>query len=88
VLLKKFFNVGFEEIRVAERRPFGLEDLRRYPLFAPEFIEFLQRVIPPDRKSELVFAIVVTARRPQSIAVGRSHSSNLAEIDQTKGDKQ
>ena len=26
VLLKKFFNVGFEEIHVVERTPFGLED--------------------------------------------------------------
>jgi hypothetical protein len=32
VLLKKFFNVGFEEIHVVERTPLGLDDLSRYPL--------------------------------------------------------
>jgi len=67
VLLKKFFNVGFEEIRIAERRAFGLDDLRKYPLFAPEFIEFLQRAIPPDRHQVLVFSVVVTARRGESL---------------------
>jgi hypothetical protein len=64
VLLKKFFNVGFAEIRVTERRPFGLQDLARYPLFAPDFVDFLRRAIPPQRHRELVFSIVVTARKP------------------------
>lgn len=64
MLLKKFFNVGFAEIEVVERRPFGLDDLVRYPLFAPDFIEFLRRVMPPHRHGELVRSIVVTARKP------------------------
>jgi hypothetical protein len=66
VLLKKFSNVGFEEVRIAERRAFGLEDLRKYPLFAPEFVDFLQRVIPPDQHQVLVFSVAVTARRGES----------------------
>jgi len=64
VLLKKFFNVGFEEITVVDRRPFGLDDLTRYPLFAPEFIDFMRKVMPPRRHRELVRSIVVTARPP------------------------
>ena len=64
MLLKKFFNAGFEDIAVVDRRPFGLDDLRRYPLFAPEFIEFLRRVMPEHRHREMVFSIVVTARKP------------------------
>ena len=49
MLLKKFFNVGFADITVAERAPFGLDDLGRYPLFAPDFLEFLRRALPPAR---------------------------------------
>lgn len=64
VLLKKFFNVGFEEIRVVERKPFGLEDLSRYPLFAPDFLDFLRRVIPSERHRELVYSITIVARKP------------------------
>ena len=64
MLLKKFFNVGFERIEVVERRAFGLEDLTRYPLFAPDFIDFMRRIMPPHRHAELVFSIVITARKP------------------------
>lgn len=65
VLLKKFFNVGFEEIRVVERKPFGLEDLSRYPLFAPDFLDFLRRVIPSERHRELVYSITIVAQKPR-----------------------
>jgi hypothetical protein len=70
VLVKKFFNVGFEEIRVVDRRPFGLADLARYPLFTPEFLDFLGKVMPPARHAELVFSLVVTARTPVAPAAG------------------
>jgi len=49
---------------VVERRDFGLDDLKRYPLFAPEFLEFLRQVIPPTRHAELVASIVLTAMKP------------------------
>lgn len=64
MLLKKFFNVGFEEITVVDRRPFGLPELSRYPLFAAEFLDFLRRVMPRERHDALVFSIMVTARKP------------------------
>jgi hypothetical protein len=66
VLLKKFFNVGFTEIRVMERFPFGLADLGRYPLFAPDFLDFMRRVMPPERHRELVFSIAITATSPET----------------------
>jgi hypothetical protein len=66
VLLKKFFNVGFDEIETRERRPFGLDDLTRYPLFTPEFLDFMRRVMPSRCHAELVFSLVVTARKPQA----------------------
>jgi hypothetical protein len=57
--------VGFTEIHVVERKAFGLDDLTRYPLFATDFIDFLRRVIPPHRHTELVFSIIVTAGKPE-----------------------
>lgn len=68
MLLKKFFNVGFAAITVAERAAFGLDDLGRYPLFAPDFLEFLRQAIPPARHRELVFSIAVTASKPPNPA--------------------
>jgi hypothetical protein len=64
VLIKKFFNVGLETIAVVERAPFGLDDLCRYPLFAPEFIDFMRRAVPVERHRELVFSITISAAKP------------------------
>lgn len=55
-------NVGFEAPAVRARRPFGLAALARYQLFPPEFLDFIRRVVPPERHDSLVYAVDVTAR--------------------------
>lgn len=50
---------------MVERRPFGLMELNRYPLFAPEFLDFLRRLLPPNRHAELVASVMITARKPE-----------------------
>jgi hypothetical protein len=64
VLRKKLFNVGFEAVATVDRRPFRLADLARYPLFPPEFVEFVRRVLPNERDQEIVRTVVVTGRAP------------------------
>lgn len=63
-MLKKIFNVGFDDIAVVDRRAVSLDELSRYPLFSAEFVAFLRQAIPARRHGELVQAIVVTARKP------------------------
>ena len=74
MLIKKFFNVGFDDIAVVERRSFGLSDIARYPLFTSDFIDFLRRLMPPERHAELVHSIVITARKPTAERVGTGPS--------------
>jgi hypothetical protein len=81
VLLKKFFNVGFEAIAVVERRTFGLTDLSRYPLFAPEFLGFMRQVMPAHRHDELVRSITITARKPPAHA-GRRGEGTAEPVSQ------
>jgi hypothetical protein len=64
VLTKKLTNVGFDTLTVAERRPFGLGALVRYPLFSPSFLDFVRAAVPRDRHDTIVYAVVVTARKP------------------------
>lgn len=82
MLLKKFLNVAFEEIEVHDRRPVGLAEVARYPLFTPEFLDFLRQVLAPGRHDEIVWSIVVTARRPRARAeprrCGMCHYDNPA----------
>ena len=67
--------MGFTDIQVRERSPLGIEDLGRYPLFAPEFLDFMRRVMPKERHADLVFAVVVTARKPETLEVGGSRET-------------
>ena len=62
--------MGFEAIEMSSRESFGLAELTRYPLFATDFLDFLRRVIPPHRHAELVFSVVVTARKPDGAREG------------------
>jgi hypothetical protein len=64
VLKKKMTNVGFDAPMVAERRPFGLAALARYPLFPPTFLEFVRRVVPRAHHDTLVFSLAMTAQKP------------------------
>jgi hypothetical protein len=56
-------NVGFEAVATVDRRPFGLAALARYPLFPPEFLDFVCRVVPPEHHDILVHAVVLTANK-------------------------
>lgn len=64
MLRRKLTNVGFEAPSVPERRPFGLAALARYPLFPAAFLDFIRAVVPRDRHDTLVFALVLTTRKP------------------------
>ena len=65
MLAKKVTNVGFEAVATVDRRPFGIEALASYPVFPPKFVGFLRRVVPADRHDELVWSLVVLARKPE-----------------------
>jgi hypothetical protein len=54
-------NVGFEAVVVHDRRPFGLAALAHYQIFLPEFLDFLRRVVSPERQDSLVYAVDLTA---------------------------
>jgi hypothetical protein len=71
VLTRKLGNVGFAPVASVDRAPFGFEALARYPLFAPEFLDFVRAVIPPHLHDQLVYAVVVTARKPLATEGGR-----------------
>lgn len=64
VFAHKLERVGFTGVTVVDRRPFGLADAARYPLFTPDLIELMGRLIPGDRHGEVAMSVIVTARKP------------------------
>ena len=66
VFVRKLQNVGFEEVWMGERTPFGLAEAALYPLFTPENIEQLRELLPAEQHSNVATAVLVKARKPRS----------------------
>jgi arsenite methyltransferase len=64
VFVDKIERLGFERLEVPERRPFGIDDVGRYPLFTPDLLATMRRLIPGDQQSEVATAVTITAIRP------------------------
>lgn len=64
MLIKKVSNVGFESVVVEDRRPIGIDELERYPVFPEELRDLLRQALPEARRAEVVRAVTLTARKP------------------------
>ncbi len=64
VFVEKMAAVGFERIEVLERRPFGLSDAALYPLFTPDLIDLMGKLLSPEHQAEVAVAITVSAYKP------------------------
>jgi len=62
--LHKLTRAGFTDIDVVHREPLGIDDCALYPLFSPDVIDLMRRLIPADRQGRVAVAIVVRARLP------------------------
>ena len=59
--VEKLEKAGFGDIHVVERRPFGVDDCARYPLFTPELVALMRRLIDPARQTSVATAITLKA---------------------------
>ncbi|MGH8945117.1 MAG: hypothetical protein ACRDVL_03095 [Acidimicrobiia bacterium] len=60
----KLKRTGFTNVEVVQRQPFGLEQAEQYPVFTPEIIDLMRRLIPADRQGAIAFSTTFTARNP------------------------
>jgi arsenite methyltransferase len=67
VFAHKLEKVGFTDLTVVERRPFGIADAARYPLFTPEVIGLMDELLPPERHDEVATGVTFTARKPVEV---------------------
>jgi hypothetical protein len=73
VLTNKLSNVGFEAIDIADRRALGLDEIARYPVFTEELRQLLREALPERRHAELVWAVTLTACKPENLK-GDAHA--------------
>lgn len=44
--------------------PFGVNECEQYPLFTPELIALMRRLIPPARQAKAARSVIFTATKP------------------------
>ncbi len=64
VFVKKLERVGFTEIELSNRQPFALGRAADYPLFTPDLVELMYRLIPADKQGQVAESVIVTALAP------------------------
>lgn len=56
--------MGFADFEFTERMSVGIDELALFPLFTPELIELMRRLIPEERCGRVATSVIVRARRP------------------------
>jgi arsenite methyltransferase len=64
VFARKMEKVGFREVWIGERTLFGIEGTASYPLFTPEIIDLMRRLLPPERQVRVAISVIARARKP------------------------
>jgi SAM-dependent methyltransferase/TusA-related sulfurtransferase len=73
--LEKLERAAFEDVRVVNRQPFGINECAEYPLFTKELIALMRELIPTERHYAVATSVVIKARvTSQTSATGDMHS--------------
>lgn len=65
--MNKLQKAGFADVQRGEEMPFGIEEATRYPLFTPELIALMRRVIPLERQATVLRSVIYTAWKPRTL---------------------
>lgn len=60
--VEKLQKAGFEDVRVVDRRPWGIDDCVLYPIFDEDLIGLMRRLIPGEQQGQIGESIVIQAR--------------------------
>lgn len=65
VFARKLEKAGFEAVWIGERIPYGIDQATLYPLFTPEIIELMRRLIPAERQGSVAVSVIAKTRKPE-----------------------
>jgi arsenite methyltransferase len=60
---EKIEKMGFTDVWIGERIPYGVEQAALYPLFTPALIDLMRELIPPDRQATVAMSVIAKARK-------------------------
>lgn len=64
--MNKLQKVGFADVRRGEESPIGIDECAQYPMFTPELLALMRRLIPPQRQAAVGRSVIYTARKPKA----------------------
>jgi arsenite methyltransferase len=60
----KLRKAGFADVWIGEKVPYGIEHAALYPLFTPDLVDLMRRLIPPDRQDRVAISVIAKALKP------------------------
>ena len=60
--VERLEKAGFTAIEILQRRPWGIDDCARYPLFGADLIALMRQTIPEERHDDVAQSVVIRAR--------------------------
>jgi hypothetical protein len=54
---------GFQTIEVFDRHSMTLDEMAVYPLFTPEFLEWLKKSIPPTQQDRIIYTAHIRGKK-------------------------
>ena len=66
ILRRKIDQAGLVDVGIGEPQRLTLDDAALYPLFTPEVLALMRRLLPEDTRRHIATSVIVRARRPTS----------------------
>jgi arsenite methyltransferase len=57
-------RAGFRAVSIQPLEPFGIDECAMYPLFTPELLELIRRLVPAGRLGRIATSTLIRARKP------------------------
>jgi SAM-dependent methyltransferase len=64
IFARKLGRAGLVDVEMSERSPLTLDDVALYPLFTPEVLTLMRRLLPDDTRQHIATSLIVRARKP------------------------
>jgi arsenite methyltransferase len=64
IFARKLDRAGLVDVEMSERSPLTLDDVALYPLFTPEVLALMRRLLPDDTRQHIATSLIVRARKP------------------------
>jgi quercetin dioxygenase-like cupin family protein len=66
ILSRKLGRAGLVDVDISERCKLTLDDVALYPLFTPDVLSLMRRVLPEDTRRHIATSVIVRAHKPSA----------------------